>query len=720
MKKFLILFLICSSIASSVLAQQKSTLQIQKGRNSNVHQQKVKEASDTLPKRKNLIVIGRNYGDSMVIRWAPTKPTLWYLANKSGYTIIRYQFENKKILIATKKILGSAPIKPWTLNEWKKQAQPSDSLAAVCAELLYGKSKVEVTTNKGVNLKDALNSNYDMQNKHGMALFLADQSSFLANGLGLRYTDKDFEKGKSYVYVVYALTDPKIIKSDTSAVLINSAEILPVPEMPKVKIEELDRTVKFTWNRQIASAFYSGYYYERSDDYGKTYKRLNRRPYTQLTTESNPAKNSTIELNDSLPVNYKQYFYRIIGVTPFGDYGKPTSPLAVMGRDRTPPSPPVQISAKNTINNQVKISWTKKIKEPDFMGYMIGRGLNAKGPYMPLVNKLLPPGTTEFIDFNANMHGTNYYVVSAVDTAGNAAASIPAYVIMKDTIPPAKPVGLAGKIDTTGIVHIHWKLGSEPDLLGYLVYSANDLKHTFIPVTKDFLVDTTFTDSVTLITLTKNIYYKIRAFDRNRNPSIFSEPLELKRPDKVPPVSPVFNNFSLNDSGVNLKWVTSSSDDVASQILYRREKGKEWIPYAKLTVKTDSYFDKDVKKQQWYEYSLEAINKAGLHSQKSFPMNVRMYDSGKRRNVANFIAVKSADNKSIQLSWKYSEKGDFWYVIYRSIDDKELMTYKIVPFDKHSFTDSNLKKGIYKYSIKVVYKDGGESAQVVSSKITNN
>ena len=110
MKKFLILFLICSSIASSVLAQQKSTLQIQKGRNSNVHQQKVKEASDTLPKRKNLIVIGRNYGDSIVIRLAPTKPTLWYLANKSGYTIIRYQFENKKILIATKKILGSAPI----------------------------------------------------------------------------------------------------------------------------------------------------------------------------------------------------------------------------------------------------------------------------------------------------------------------------------------------------------------------------------------------------------------------------------------------------------------------------------------------------------------------------------------------------------------------------------------------------------------------------------
>jgi len=720
MKKFLILFLIYSSIALSLLAQQQKTLQIQKDKNSNVHPQKVIESADTLPIRKNLMLIGRSYGDSVVLRWAPTKPTLWYLANKSGYSIIRYQFENKKLLLATKKILSTAPIKPWTLNEWKKQAQPSDSLAAVCAELLYGKSKVEVTTNKGVNLKDALNSNYDLQNKHGMALFLADQSFFLSTGLGLRYTDKDFEKGKSYAYVVYALTDPKIVKSDTSAVLINTAETMPVPEMPKVQVEELDRIVKFSWNRQIASAFYTGYYYERSVDNGKTYKRLNRRPYTQLTTETNSLKNSTIELNDSLPINYKQYYYRIIGVTPFGDFGKPSMPLPVMGRDRTPPNPPVQISAKNIINNQVKISWTKKIKEPDFMGYLIGRGTNAKGPFFPIVNKLLPADATEFIDLNASRHGTNYYVVSAIDTAGNAAASIPAYVIMTDTIPPAKPVGLAGKIDTTGIVHIHWNLGQEPDLLGYLVYSANDIKHTFIPVTKDFLVDTSFTDSITLKTLTKNIYYKVRAFDRNRNPSAFSEALEMKRPDKVPPVAPVFNNFSVNDTGIVLKWVTSSSDDVASQVLYRREKGKEWIPYAKLTVKTDSYFDKAVKKQQWYEYSLEAIDKAGLHSQRSFPMNVRMYDSGKRREVSNFTVTKTPDSKSVQLTWKYAEKGDFWFVIYRSKDDKGLMTYKNIPSDQHSFVDANLEKGIYQYSIKAVYKDGGESNQMVSAKIIKN
>lgn len=137
-------------------------------------------------------------------------------------------------------------------------------------------------------------------------------------------------------------------------------------------------------------------------------------------------------------------------------------------------------------------------------------------------------------------HGTNYYIVSAMDTAGNAAPSVPAYVIMTDTIPPDKPKGLFGKIDSSGIVHLTWKLGNEKDLMGYLVYAANDLKHTFVPVTKDFIADSTFTDSITLKTLTREIYYEIVAFDKNRNPSHYSDALELKRPDKIAPVAPVF------------------------------------------------------------------------------------------------------------------------------------------------------------------------------------
>ncbi len=706
-----LLFLLAIICSISLSAQQNKGSQIGQAK---------RLPADSMPYSNNIQLIARSYGDSVVLRWAPAQATLWYFANKAGYKIVRYEVENNKIVRSSRKNLSALPIKPWTLEEWKQKAGPNDSLAAASAQLLYGKSKAEVTGKKkdeGTNLQEALNKKYELENEHAFALFMADQSPFLATGLGLRYTDKTVVKGKSYAYSVCALTDPAVIKSDTSGVLINTSEIATPPEMPTISTEELDRKVKFTWNRQLASMYFSGYYYERSDDGGKTFSRLNRRPYMQLTKEKELSPNSTIELNDSLPKNYKQYFYRIIGVTPFGDFGKPSPNLPVMGRDKTPPAPPENIAATNTKKTTVLITWTKTIKEPDFSGYLIGRAEKASGPFLPLNLVPLTPSVTQFTDTSAILHGTNYYTVTAIDTAGNAATSIPAYVIMTDTIPPAKPVGLEGIIDSTGIVHLKWKLGNEPDLMGYLVYTSNALSHDFTAITTDFVVTNSFTDSITIQTLTKKVYYKIVAFDRNRNPSRYSDALELLRPDKIAPVSPVFTDFLVTDTSVTLKWVTSSSKDVMSQILYRREKGKNWEPYMKLALNISFFNDNKVTKQTWYEYALEAIDSSGLHSPKSFPMNVRVYDSGKRKDITNFKVTKSADGKSVQLSWKYAEKGNYWFVIYRSVDGQDKMTYKNLGSDQHEFTDSNLKKGLYKYAIKAVYKDGGESQAVESDTI---
>ncbi len=710
--KHTILVFFCLLSGLSMLAQQNKSVAGAPEKN---------RQSDSLPPEHNLQIIARNYGDSVVLRWAPAKSTLWYFANKSGYRLIRYEVVNKKIITSTVKELTANPIKPWTLDEWKRKAGRNDSLAAASAQLLYGKTPLEnpqKKKNEGVNLQEAIDKKYELDNKHALALFLADQSPLLATGLGLRYSDKNIVKGKSYAYAVYALTDPKVVKSDTSGVLINTSEIPPIPVMPPVTVEESDRKVKFTWNRLQAGMYFSAYNYERSDDGGRSFHRLNSKPYVQLAANTRIDQNATIELNDSLPANYKKYIYRITGITPFGDPGKPSPNMVVMGRDKTPPLPPDHVSAKNIKNRNVRITWTKKVKEPDFKGYMIGKSDKASGPYIPLNIRLIPSDIYEFMDTSAVISGTNYYVVSAVDTAGNAGISVPAYVIMMDSIPPAQPQGLAGRIDSTGIVHIHWKLGKEPDLMGYLVYSANDKSHIFTPIAKDFVADTTFTDSITVRTLSDKVYYKVVAFDKNRNPSKYSDALEMKRPDKVPPVSPVFTKFLVSDSSVFLTWNLSSSNDVVSQALYRREKGKDWILASKLDIQTNSYTDKNVKKQTWYEYGLEAVDDAGLHSARSFPVNVRVYDSGRRPAVSDLVAAKSSDGKSITLSWKYPAKGEYWFVLYRSVNNGDLKTYSNLSSEQRTYTDANLKKGVYRYSLKVVYKDGGESEAIQSAQIS--
>jgi fibronectin type 3 domain-containing protein len=264
-----------------------------------------------------------------------------------------------------------------------------------------------------------------------------------------------------------------------------------------------------------------------------------------------------------------------------------------------------------------------------------------------------------------------------------------------------------------GAVKLTWHQGKENDIEGYRIYRANAKDHVFNPISST-VPDTIFQDTITLNTLTKHVYYEIVAVDRNKNNSPYSDILELKRPDIVPPVAPVIDDFKSGDKTMQIHWVCSSSDDVINQILYRKTKDQDWQVIAQLGQKINVYRDTLVERNNWYEYSLEAVDESGLHSDRSFPLNVKVYDSGIRPPVQNLNVIKNPDGKSLLVSWKYSEKGDYVFKIYRSADGKEMVTYKSLSPDQHSFTDDNLIRGTYLYSIKVVYKDGGES-QIIKS-----
>ena len=93
---------------------------------------------------------------------------------------------------------------------------------------------------------------------------------------------------------------------------------------------------------------------------------------------------------------------------------------------------------------------------------------------------------------------------------------------------------------------------------------------------------------------------------------------------------------------------------------------------------------------------------------------MKVYDSGIRPGIQNFLVVKSPDGKSLQLTWTYQAKGDYWFVIYRSVNRNAMITLNNIKSDQHSFTDTDSKNGIYQYSIKVVYRDGGESTIIKS------
>jgi hypothetical protein len=664
---------------------------------------------DSLSHIKKFILMGKNFGSSVVLRWAPKTSAAWDKANSSGYQLFRFELDEKSDNPFNNEVqLTSAPLKPFSLDQWKKQFHPEDTAAAVAAELLYGK-KFETSQSKSgqLNWGEVNTKLADMENRLGIALLNADLHPEIATGMAWRWEDKAVQENKLYYYM---LVSPALDQqpADTVSALVSTKQTYAVPEMLPVFAMPWDRTITLYWNKPVAAHLFTCYYVERSDDNGKNFHRLNNLPYID---GGGKEKNDWIHFTDSIPQNYKLYVYRVRGVTAFGELSTPSLPVKVSGVDKTTPGSPANVKAENIKGSQVKITWQKTTREKDLAGFLIGRANSSNGPFFPLDTVLLPPSAQSYVDKYAVTWDKNFYIVAAIDTAGNAARSMPAYAMITDSTPPAVPVGLIGNIDTSGIVRLRWRWNKEMDLQGYNVYASNNA-HTFYVLNSSYITDTSFVDTITIKTLTRHIYYRLCAFDKAGNPSPYSKILDLTKPDIVPPVAPVINHFLVTDSSVVLRWALSSSEDVAKQIIWRKEKDEpEWILLDSLKKDSSTYVDRRVQKLKEYDYSITAIDSSGLFSEHSFPLHARVYDNGKRKGIES-LQINIAADHTIRLQWIYGQASQqqIRFIIYRNYNNSGLEMYKSVAGDKNEFIDTMpAGKGDYQYAVKVVSNDGGAS-----------
>ena len=128
---------------------------------------------------------------------------------------------------------------------------------------------------------------------------------------------------------------------------------------------------------------------------------------------------------------------------------------------------------------------------------------------------------------------------------------------------------LAGRVDSCGIVLITWEKNSEPDFMGYKIFRANAEHENFIAVNHNLLTANVFIDTINLNTLTKKIFYKVVAVDANFNNSEYSTPLELSRPDTIPPASALIKRIETMNGSVTLRLEPSPSNDIAYYDAYK-------------------------------------------------------------------------------------------------------------------------------------------------------
>ena len=672
----------------------------------------VAQVANSNPRMANISLISRADNDSIVLRWAPTKAGGWVIANKIGYVVERLVLDPDNPADFTKyEKLTETPLKPLGLDEWKSKANKDNMFSAVAAQALYGKLFNPTPTSSG-DLNALKNAADELTNRYSFSLFAADNDAFTADALGLRWVDKNIEKGKKYAYRVFVAQLTEEYEFDTAYIVVNAVPYKTNPAPKGFRYESGDGSVKIFWKENDA---YSGYYVYRSDDGGKSYKKLNDLPMVTVTPANAHTQTEPSYL-DTTTTNYKEYMYQVRGVTAFAELSG-AAEIKAISKDKQAPLAPRIYKPEQISSNEMKISWKMENSPEDLQGFIISKSKHSLHGYQLVTIDPLPKNTTEYIVDMGNDYEL-YYNVAAVDTAGNMTFSVPVFASRINDVKPAIPTGLVGEVNENGQVTLRWNRSPESNIKGYRVLMANDPTHNFTQVTGQIHSDTIFINNMSINTLTRNVYFRIAAVNNRFQHSEMSPILELERPDIIAPGEAVFSDVFVTDSSVQLKWHPSSSSDLAKQIVLKRLQGEEnWKNIDTLDVSVSQYIDKDVKTKIMYEYSILSIDLSGLSSDPAFPVMARPYDSGKRTPVQNLTAQYEQSNKTVNLSWNYApaEKERTWYVIYKAINDGSFKEHKSVNSETLSFVDGNVKPGNVKYGIVVMTSHGGESEMVTSS-----
>jgi fibronectin type 3 domain-containing protein len=680
-------------------------------------------------KPPSIYVKARVQKDRVLLRWAVDQPNAWALANKYGFSVERYTVlrnghayaGHDKVVLAQngmqqrvkgdfgkdtvmRILLTPTPLKPRPQPEWKDIATRNDE-AAIIAQGLYGEG-FEVSGGNGNDIGRMMNLATEQEQRFLFSLMAADRNFEAAQMAGWGLIDSTTKPNEKYLYRIYAAVPATRMKIDTGGVFIGTADhyVLPTPKDPDGRFG--DKSVLLSWNYKILKDEYTSYFIERSDD-GKNFSRLSDLPVMNMN-ENDDRVPTRMYYTDSLPQNNKKYYYRVVGITCFGETSPPSQVIEGAGHEMLAYVPNIRAadiadSKTATLHWEFAGEGTKLLDR-----FELQMGSKAEGPFKIVIAKIDPAKRS--VTYN-KLNATNYFVVAAVDKQGNRTESFPYLVQPIDSIPPAVPQGLRATVDSLGKVTLRWSANKEEDLAGYVVMKGNKKGEELKVMNAEPFISTEFKDSVNLQMLNSKVYYAVMALDKRYNQSRPCAPIELIKPDKIPPVSPVFRSYVVDSGKVKLVWINSTSDDVASHKLYRKTVGdtiNQWILVKEFTgTITTTYVDDKVENGSTAAYTIVAIDNNKNESQPAPSLTVRVADASKVQGVKNLRATAQHSTNNILVEWNIDRKDIAEYQIYRTKGAEPTSLWKVIKGDNTAVEDKEVKAGnTYQYGIRATLKDG--------------
>lgn len=652
--------------------------------------------------------------NSVLLRWVPASVPVWQTGIRYGYVIKRFTIAKEGVLVPDGlnkgDLLTKTPIRPAS-TEMFDTLKLSHPHAGIVQEAIYSS---DFQQGPGDDFMTFMKTYEELEVRLGFALFICDLSPVISKAAGLQFIDTNIIDGERYAYTIGLSNIPDGIQIEPAVTVVDAGSPTLLPEISDVQAIFLDLAVKFRWPVMLHKGIYSAYILEKSSD-GKMYMPVSDLPLVNFSEEY---QTDYFIYTDSLRVNNEQIWYRVKGISPFGEIGPPSE--VITGKGVPEFSAYASIDTAFNENGRVIVRWrvteskTSPVKEINIL-----RSETYNGSFIIINRRALGSGIRSFSHNNPGQ--SNYYQVMLTGNNNLKSYSFPYFVNTEDNDPPHPPEMLSGNVDSSGKVTIIWKKNNEPDLLGYKGFRANSPSEEFIAL--DHIVQENLCyDSINLNTLTQKIYYQIIAIDRNYNSSEYSATLELSRPDTISPAPAVITSIDTEEGKINIHMEGSPAHDITYYELFRQAEDDS------LSIRVSSW-EKDLP-----ALYLDAPPGAG----KNICYTLHTYDSsGNRSENGSTVYIpapsnlplilkarQSDDGKTITLSWELPQNFKaLKTIIYRSAETDPIALYKTMEGSDKFFLDNDTEfNTAYNYRV-IVYQSNGNavlrSKPLVFMPITN-
>jgi fibronectin type 3 domain-containing protein len=311
-------------------------------------------------------------------------------------------------------------------------------------------------------------------------------------------------------------------------------------------------------------------------------------PYFQISAPTSAA------YIDTTATNGTTYYYEVSAVNSAGESANsaqasstPTAPLQI-------PSVPIGLAA-TAANAQVSLTWSAVTGATS---YHVKRATTFGGPY----TQIAAPTSANYTDATASNNTTYYYVVSAVNSAGESASSAQVSATPTAAIQiPNVPTGLAA---TAGNAQVSLSWSTTAGATGYHVKRATTSGGPYTQIAA--LTSANYTDSAAVNGTT---YYYVVSAVNSAGESANSIPSSATPSAPIPsPSIPTGLAATAGNAQVSLTW----SATTGATSYHVKRSINSGGPYTQIAAPTASNFtDTTTANGTTYYYVVSAVNSVG-------------------------------------------------------------------------------------------------------------